>query len=74
MKATYARHAVTQEEALDLAAFLASPDKNEKQERVMPVRIGAVSFAGVILGAMAFLFRSRRAGVRSRLVRDSSER
>ena len=78
MKAAYAQHPVTPEEALDLAAFLGSfakgPPAQPLPEPALPLQIGALSFAGVILGAVALLFRSRRAGVRSRLVRDSSER
>lgn len=75
MKAAYAQHAVTQEEAIDLAAFLGSPATSlPLTSGVVPVRVGAVSLAGVALAAIALLFRARRAGVRSRLVRDSSRR
>ena len=80
MKTAYAHRPVTQEEALDLAAFLESSASDHPSvvqpppERVLPVHLGALSFAGVIFGAVTFVFRSRRAGVRSRLVRDSSER
>lgn len=75
MKAAYAQHAVTEEEAVDLAAFLRSPATSPPlTSGVVPVRVGAVSLAGVALAAVALLFRSRRAGVRSRLVRDSSRR
>lgn len=75
MKAAYAQHAVTQDEAADLAAFLGSrPASPPLNSGVLPVRIGAVSLAGLALAAVALLFRSRRAGVRSRLVRDSTRR
>lgn len=80
MKAAYAKRQVTQQEALDLAAFLESSAIDHPSvfqpppERVLPVHLGALSFAGVIFGAAGLLFRSRRAGVRSRLVRDSSRR
>ena len=65
MKAAYARHPLTTEEALDLVAFLASPE-TPVRDRPM-VQVGAVSFAGVIFGGVALLFRARKAGVRARL-------
>ncbi len=80
MRAAYAQRPVTQEEALDLAAFLESAAKGQppaalpQPESTLPVRLGAFSFVAVTFAAVALLFRSRRAGVRARLVRDSSER
>lgn len=78
MKAAYAHHPVTEEEALDLAAFLESPvldsaAKERPPTRALPLRVAAlaVSFAGVMFGGVALLSRLRRAGVRARLVRDS---
>ncbi|MFA6954938.1 MAG: hypothetical protein WC538_03605 [Thermoanaerobaculia bacterium] len=77
MKAAYAKHPVAEEEALDLAAFLTSFAKGKQQPaqplpaRSLPLNLGALAFAAVIFAAVTLLFRSRRAGVRSRLVRNS---
>lgn len=66
MKAAYAGRAVTDEEARHLLAFFEAAAA--KPARRDTVAVAAVSFAGVLLGAVAFVFRSRKAGVRSRLV------
>jgi mono/diheme cytochrome c family protein len=72
MKAAYAQHPVTEKEALDLVAFLeASANAPAPPKGVMRFHMAALSFAGVMLGGIAFLFRFRRAGVRSRLVRQN---
>jgi hypothetical protein len=75
MKAAYARRPVTEVEALDLIAFFeASAAKPARAENVTPFRVGAVSFAGVMLGAVALVFRSRKAGVRKRMIETSRKR
>lgn len=75
MKAAYARTPVTEEEARDLLAFFeASANAPARTERVTPVRVGAVSFAGVMLGAVALVSRSRKAGVRKRLIEANRKR
>ncbi len=69
MKAAYAQKPVTEEEARHfLALFEASAAAPPRPERVTPLRVGAVSFAGAMLGAVALVFRSRKAGIRARLV------
>jgi hypothetical protein len=64
MKGAYARHAVTRQEAYHLVAFLAAPPA-ERSDRVHGIA-GGITL--VVLGGVAALFRSRRAGVRSRMV------
>ena len=73
MKAAYAQRPVTEKEALDLVAYLeTSANAPPPPESATPFRVAAVSFAGLMLGGVAMIFRFRRAGVRSRLVRQSN--
>lgn len=65
MKAAYARHPVTTEEAPDLVAYLEAAGKPVRHRDL--VHVGAMSFAGVIFGGIALIFGARRAGVRARL-------
>ena len=67
MKAAYAHRPVTDEEARHLVAFLQSASP-ASASTAKPVGIAALSFAGVMLGAIAFVSRARKAGVRARLV------
>jgi ubiquinol-cytochrome c reductase cytochrome c subunit len=74
MKAAYGAHPVTQQEAIHLAAFIAAPTATSgpppgEQSVLHSAAAGAVV---ALLGAVALLFRARRDGVRSRVVRRAS--
>jgi ubiquinol-cytochrome c reductase cytochrome c subunit len=74
MKAAYATHPVTQQEAIHLAAFFTAPTATNGpapggQSVLHSAAAGAVV---AFLGAVALLFRARREGVRSRVVRRAS--
>lgn len=77
MRAIYAKRAVTKEEASHLAAYLEStaagvaPDAKPPAESATTVHAAAGGIAVAAFGAVAFLLRARRAGVRERLVRKS---
>ena len=77
MRAIYTKRPVTSDEALHLAAYLESaatgvpPDTKLPAEGAGRVHGAAGGVSLVVLGAVAFVFRSRRAGVRERMVRKS---
>ncbi|MGZ4779407.1 MAG: hypothetical protein ACXV5L_09430 [Thermoanaerobaculia bacterium] len=73
MRAAYAKHAVTEQESFDLAAFLkvagaAARPGPQPRERAGLVHGAAAGGIVVVLAGVALILRSRRAGVRSRLV------
>ncbi|HSP15353.1 MAG TPA: cytochrome c [Thermoanaerobaculia bacterium] len=78
MKAAYAGRTVTRQEAFHLAAFFNEAEAGApKQGPPRAERMGAVQgmaggIAVVVMGAVALIFRSRRGGLRSRMVRKSS--
>lgn len=83
MKASYGAKPVSSQEALHIAAFLESVASEAKTAGVEtvppaePVRMLHGVAGGIVLlslGGIAFVARSRRAGARSRLVRDSFRR
>ena len=65
MKAAYRGHAVTKQEAYHLLAFFQQPAAPQRAGGVGPIA-GGVTL--VVFGGVAVVFRSRRAGVRSRMV------
>lgn len=72
MKAAYTKHAITEEESFDLAAFLkesgaAAKPGAQPKERVGVVHGAAAGAALVALAGIGLILRTRRAGVRSRL-------
>ncbi len=75
MKAAYIDRPVTADEARHIAAYLATTGNQlGEPERVRPVHAAAGGLAILTLGAVALLFRARRAGVRERLLRDAERR
>lgn len=76
MKAAYAAHPVTTQEARDLAAFLEQPATGPVTRNAdgATVHRAAGGVAAGIVCVLAIAFRSRRAGTRSRMVRGSSRR
>jgi mono/diheme cytochrome c family protein len=82
MVATYGRNPVTAQEAVHIAAFLketaaaTSPEVAAQPavEELGLAHAGAGGLFLLVLGGVAFLARSRRAGVRARMVRDSFRR
>lgn len=77
MRAVYGKRPVTAQEASHLAAFLETtaagvpPSTKLPAEGVGAVHGAAGGIAVAVFGAVAFIFRARRAGVRERMVRDS---
>ena len=80
MKAAYTKKVVTTQEAVDIAAWLeqsstkAPPGQPPRAENMIAVRSTAAGAVFIVLGGAALVFRTRRAGTRSRMVRDSSRR
>ncbi|MGZ8869402.1 MAG: hypothetical protein ACXW2P_13750, partial [Thermoanaerobaculia bacterium] len=80
MKGAYAKKAVTTQEAVDIAAWLEEqgakvPSGSAPQpESTTAVRSTAAGAIFIVLGGAALVFRTRRAGTRSRMVRDASRR
>lgn len=84
MRAAYASHPVTRQEAVHLAAYLERVDEEtgDRAGAATPVatRIGAfIGWAGfaaaaLFLAAMVFLYRDRNRGVRAGLVRRAHQR
>lgn len=82
MKAAYANGVVTAQEAAHLAAFLKSAAAAFPAGAAVPApsdglvvtHVGAAVLLLIVAGGIAFAARGRRAGVRARLVRDSSRR
>ena len=77
MKTAYRNRPVNSQEALDLAAFLAESAGNAAPgspvaEGAGPLHGAAAGVALAVLAAVGLVFRSRRDGVRSRMVRNSS--
>ena len=68
MKAVYGTHAVTTQEAWHLLAFLQASPKNVQPERTTGRDGIAAGVTLVLLSGVAAMLRSRRAGVRSRMV------
>ena len=77
MRGLYAKRPVTSDEASHLVAFLETcavgvpPDAKPPAESASKVHGAAGGIAVAVFGAVAILFRSRRAGVRERMVRKS---
>lgn len=71
MKAAYAAHAVTEPESLDLAAFLGQSQTAAPRERTGIVHGAAAGAAAIVLAGVGLILRTRRSGVRSRLVRGA---
>jgi mono/diheme cytochrome c family protein len=65
MKAAYGAHPVTKQEAYHLLAFLQRPPAPDHPDRVRGMA-GGITI--LVLGGVALIFRSRRSGVRSRMV------
>lgn len=76
MKAAYGKKLVTGHEAAHIVAFLkhAALEPAARKEKPAVLFGTAGGFAAVVLGLVFFIFRSRRAGERSRLLRDSNRR
>jgi mono/diheme cytochrome c family protein len=83
MRAAYARHPVTRQEALHLAAYLQELDGEAGDGRAgaaaarrPAVRLGLWGSAGaaLFLAAMVLFYRDRNRGVRARLVRRARQR
>lgn len=76
MKAAYRGHAVTRQEAFHLAAFFKEVPAGTPpaKERTAPLYGMAGGAAAAVLACVAVVFRSRRAGVRSRMVRKTGDR
>lgn len=80
MKAAYAKKGVTTQEAVDIATWLEEtsakvpPGTAPRPENLTAIRTTAAGTVFIVLGGAALIFRTRRAGTRSRMVRDSSRR
>jgi mono/diheme cytochrome c family protein len=80
MKAAYAKKAVTTAEAVDIATWLEEtsakvpPGTTSRPENLTAIRSTAAGTIFIVLGGAALILRTRRAGTRSRMVRDSSRR
>lgn len=82
MRAAYADHPVTRQEAVHLAAYLEEVEAEAGDGRRAPTagsRAEAIGWWGggtafLFLAAMIFLYRGRNRGIRSRLVRRASQR
>ena len=74
MRGAYATHPVTQQEAIHLAAFIAAPSATNGPATSGQSVLHSAAAGAVVafLGAVALLFRARRGGVRSRIVRRAS--
>jgi cytochrome c553 len=69
MKAAYGHRPVTRQEAYHLLAFFRDSEKSAPvRPRIGSVHMLAAGLTLVVLGGIAPLFRSRRAGTRSRMV------
>jgi cytochrome c2 len=82
MRAAYADHPVTRQEAVHLAAYLAEVEAEAGEGRRAPAagsRAEAIGWWGggtavLFLGAMVLLYRGRNRGIRARLVRRAHQR
>ncbi|MGA7614443.1 MAG: hypothetical protein WBX15_04610, partial [Thermoanaerobaculia bacterium] len=80
MKTAYGAHVVSSQEAMDLSAFFKSVGKGLPRDASVPPRNLAAlhgTAAGLVivaLGGVAWIFRSRRGGLRRRMLRDSYKR
>lgn len=83
MRAAYAEHPVTRQEAVHLAAYLEEVDEEAGEGRLSTARstgpAAAIGWwgsgaAALFLGAMVLLYRGRNRGVRARLVRRAHQR
>jgi len=79
MKSAYAARPITEQEAFDLSAFLKQSGANVKPGTERPERTGvlhgtAAGVAALVLAGLGLVLRTRRAGVRSRMVRDTKDR
>ena len=73
MKAAYLNRPLTDAETQHLLAYFeqTAAGAPAAADDVTPFRVAAFSLAGLMLGGVALVFRTHRAGVRSRLVRKS---
>ncbi len=69
MKEAYKDHAISHQEALDLAAYLGSLKSQHNKLKDPPVAIFAAGFALLIFVVIAFGYRNRNTGVRAKLQR-----
>lgn len=80
MRAAYADHPVTRQEAVHLAAYLEEVDEAAGDERAaagaagVPIGWWGAAAAALFLGAMVLLYRGRNRGVRARLVQRAHQR
>ncbi len=71
MKEAYKDHAITHQEALDLAAYLASLKSSHSRLKDPPVAMLGALFALFVFAVIAFGYRNRNTGVRAKLQRRS---
>ena len=69
MKEAYKNHAITHQEALDLAAYLASLKSPHSKLKDPPVAMLGAFFALFVFAVIAFGYRNRNTGVRAKLQR-----
>jgi mono/diheme cytochrome c family protein len=79
MKSAYANHAITQEEADHVSAFLKESAATAKPgpqpgENAGAVHRTAAGVAAIVVAGAGLVLRSRRAGARSRMVRNTTGR
>jgi cytochrome c2 len=83
MRASYASHPVTRQEAIHLAAYLEEVDEETGDGRAAIAAApntaawigwGGTGAAALFLAAMVLLYRGRNRGVRARLVRQAHQR
>jgi len=74
MKAAYSAHPITRQEAWHLLAFFQQPEGGAPARDGLKIVHGmAAGFTLAVLEGVVVIVRSRRAGVRSKMVRGSSE-
>ncbi len=69
MKAAYAAHPVSKQEALDLVAYFESIDKEASPKKSVSVMTYGTVGSALIIGLIAFALRNRNSGVRKKLQR-----
>ncbi|MBP6746576.1 c-type cytochrome [bacterium] len=69
MKEAYKNHAITHQEALDLASYLQSLKNPHNKLKDPPVSIFGALFAVFVFAVIAFGYRNRNTGVRAKLQR-----
>lgn len=74
MKAVYARHPVTKQEAMHIAAYLKLNDTPGRTPRKPPVQAAGMGLAAVALVGIGYVYRNRLKGVRASLVQRAKRR